>query len=360
MSLITQCPACSTMFRVVPDQLRISEGWVRCGHCDEVFDANGHLRSLEEALSGPPEPTQEPLSQVEPRVTEEPPHDTYATTQLAPMHVQAEAVFDWGPILPEPVAHSLAEPAPIPAPYIAEPPAYSLQTDAMLDPGPPELPMAVEQEDLLAESVPADDWTPTLHADLSPLDGGTESAEHPRKDVPAKDPPPSFMAAGTKPAVTNRWLGRQILFVACTLLALLLVGQVLLQERDRIAAAAPPLQPLLVAGCEVLACAVSAPREIESIAIDSSAFTSVRPGVYLLHVSLKNASAIALATPALELTLTDTQDRPLLRRVVLPAELSGAPSMAGGAELGASLPISVKPGATAEKITGYKLLVFYP
>ena len=32
------------MFKVVPDQLRISEGWVRCGHCAEVFDASAHLQ----------------------------------------------------------------------------------------------------------------------------------------------------------------------------------------------------------------------------------------------------------------------------------------------------------------------------
>jgi len=43
MSLITSCPNCGTMFRVVPDQLKISEGWVRCGHCSEVFDATAHL-----------------------------------------------------------------------------------------------------------------------------------------------------------------------------------------------------------------------------------------------------------------------------------------------------------------------------
>ena len=43
MSLITSCPACGTMFRVVPDQLKISEGWVRCGHCGDVFDASAHL-----------------------------------------------------------------------------------------------------------------------------------------------------------------------------------------------------------------------------------------------------------------------------------------------------------------------------
>jgi len=39
MSLATSCPACGTVFRVVQDQLKISEGWVRCGHCQEVFNA---------------------------------------------------------------------------------------------------------------------------------------------------------------------------------------------------------------------------------------------------------------------------------------------------------------------------------
>lgn len=39
MSLATSCPSCGTVFRVVQDQLKISEGWVRCGHCQEVFNA---------------------------------------------------------------------------------------------------------------------------------------------------------------------------------------------------------------------------------------------------------------------------------------------------------------------------------
>src|SRR5689334_20015778 len=43
MSLITRCPACGTMFKVVTDQLKVSQGWVRCGHCAEVFDASAHL-----------------------------------------------------------------------------------------------------------------------------------------------------------------------------------------------------------------------------------------------------------------------------------------------------------------------------
>src|SRR4051812_37874466 len=52
MSLITRCPACGTMFKVVPDQLRISEGWVRCGHCAEVFDASAYLQG-DEAPAAP-------------------------------------------------------------------------------------------------------------------------------------------------------------------------------------------------------------------------------------------------------------------------------------------------------------------
>lgn len=43
MSLITRCPTCETLFRVVPDQLRVSDGWVRCGQCEEIFDASLHL-----------------------------------------------------------------------------------------------------------------------------------------------------------------------------------------------------------------------------------------------------------------------------------------------------------------------------
>jgi predicted Zn finger-like uncharacterized protein len=45
--LATRCTACQTVFRVVPDQLRVSEGWVRCGKCSEVFNALEGLIDLE-------------------------------------------------------------------------------------------------------------------------------------------------------------------------------------------------------------------------------------------------------------------------------------------------------------------------
>ena len=50
MSLATRCTACGTIFRVVQDQLRVSEGWVRCGRCAEVFDAREQLFDLDLSL----------------------------------------------------------------------------------------------------------------------------------------------------------------------------------------------------------------------------------------------------------------------------------------------------------------------
>lgn len=47
MSLAARCPACGTVFRVVQDQLRVSEGWVRCGRCAEVFNAIEGLVDIE-------------------------------------------------------------------------------------------------------------------------------------------------------------------------------------------------------------------------------------------------------------------------------------------------------------------------
>ena len=47
MSLATRCPACGTVFRVVRDQLKVSDGWVRCGRCSEVFNAAQRLFELE-------------------------------------------------------------------------------------------------------------------------------------------------------------------------------------------------------------------------------------------------------------------------------------------------------------------------
>ena len=47
-------------------------------------------------------------------------------------------------------------------------------------------------------------------------------------------------------------------------------------------------------------------RQIDSVVIDSSAFSKVKGDVYRLSLTLKNTAPIDLAMPAVELSLTDT------------------------------------------------------
>jgi predicted Zn finger-like uncharacterized protein len=264
MRLITQCPACSTVFRVVPDQLRISEGWVRCGHCDEVFDGNAHLQTLSD-------------------------------------------VDDAG--------------------------VYEAQTDTNL----------------------ADGSNLTQPGRIEP------SGPLPSFDVATADHTPlSFMRQdeGLHPRQAVR--GKKWMVLLCFALALLLATQILVRERGHIAAAAPALRPLLLAVCERLACTVSAPQQMEAIAIERSAFTRLEEEVYLLNFSLKNSASSERAIPALELTLTDNRDQPLLRRVLQAAEFTDRQSIAASVELNASVPMHIQKSADSMPITGYRLLAFYP
>ena len=142
---------------------------------------------------------------------------------------------------------------------------------------------------------------------------------------------------------------------------LLLALQVLMQERDAIVAVAPQSKAMLEALCEPLGCRVAPLRQMEAVVIESSSFAKVHADVYRLNVTLKNSAQLPIAIPDLELTLTDIQDQPVLRRVFAAAELqTKSDAMAANSELNASLAVSVKlPGAT-EKISGYRLLAFYP
>src|SRR5690606_5597537 len=143
MSMITSCPACGTMFRVVPDQLRISEGWVRCGHCTEVFDASANL-SDESILFEPPLAQQAARpADLQPTVPQE------LETQPAPLPLRREA--------PEPEPHPEPEPEP-PRPRAArdEVDGSSYFGDSQaLEPSPLDTPFVFRPSDLARQGDPS-------------------------------------------------------------------------------------------------------------------------------------------------------------------------------------------------------------
>lgn len=160
------------------------------------------------------------------------------------------------------------------------------------------------------------------------------------------------------------------------LLALLLLAALALQwtvqQKDNLAALHPRLVPLFEALCTPLGCEIRPLRRIGSLLIDSSTFSKTGPDTYRLGFVLKNNSATALEIPAVEVALTDSQDRTLVRRVITPGqfgaaggtlgahlEFSGAVilKVAAPAAAGAALPPAAPVPAP---VAGYRIVAFYP
>jgi hypothetical protein len=152
-----------------------------------------------------------------------------------------------------------------------------------------------------------------------------------------------------------------VLLLLVLVLAAALGVQIALHERDRLAALHPQWRPALQALCQVAGCKVGPQRRIESIVIDSSGFVRLRQDAYRLSVTLKNLAPQPVAMPALELTLTDSQDQPLLRKVVQARELGAAPeTLSPTSDWSASATLALGGTAEAGRVAGYRLLAFYP
>ena len=67
-----------------------------------------------------------------------------------------------------------------------------------------------------------------------------------------------------------------------------------------------------------------------------------------------------VATPSLELTLTDAQDQALVRRVVSAAELGAPPALAARGEFSGTNALTVTSVSNPSAIVGYRLMAFYP
>lgn len=173
------------------------------------------------------------------------------------------------------------------------------------------------------------------------------------------EPLPDFLADVPPP---RRWLWALASFVAL----LAVFAQAAYHFRAELAAAAPQTRDPLRALCRPLGCEVPLPRRAELMSIDSSELQadSRRDGLIVLSAVIRNRARFPQDYPALELTLTDEGDRPVLRRVLAPGDyLERAKSgelvrqgIAGGAE--ASLRVYLDTSRT--RATGYRLYLFYP
>lgn len=334
------------MFRVVPDQLKISDGWVRCGHCADVFDATLYLEAW---VPPPPAPPPPPSLEPEPASDAPPVPDAVFVSPGAPE--SGPSPEDDGP-----------DPVPAEGPEAEKPEAEAPVAAATADPGDgPESDFHADLRRFAQKSAPATAEDPAALPPAAPAPvSRVEAPQAPDEADEAEPVEPGFMRQARRKAFWQSPLMRGVLSLLLLLLAALLAGQWALHERDRLVAAQPALRPLLVRACAPLGCELAPLRRIDAVVIDSSTLTRRLGSYYGFDFVLKNNADLPLAVPALELSLTNSRDEVLSRRVFLPAELPGAPAELpahGSVSLSLRLSIAVD---GALPMAGYRALVFYP
>jgi predicted Zn finger-like uncharacterized protein len=475
MSLVTRCPACTTTFKVVRDQLRISDGWVRCGRCSHVFDATLDLHEAPDgapASGSPPLPAQGGYMPglVEPSAAPKAPEPVvFAPAPQVPPSPPAEAssaqaedadFFDDEPepqpqrspveaAAPPPASPPPASPAPpgafslsLPAhgliadepwsdldatepawkppqstlppfpnidlnlaspPPAARPPApplpfapRMLKTRAMIERASDDGESEREQQEKEHDQVQMQKALRRARAKSAKIAGAKarderaaskaaeateEAAEAEAAVVQVESEPDYALSSAFEPPVGHPFAedddladaspgfwqrkGVRFVLVLLALLALLLLAvQVLRHERDGIAARQPNLRPALAMLCRYTGCELAALRQIGDIVIEGAAFAREKTGTndYRLSFTLRNGAAVPLAMPAVELSLLDTQERAVVRRVLMPADYGAPAVLPARADRAASLPLSLSASEAAAlpPIAGYRVEAFYP
>ncbi len=157
---------------------------------------------------------------------------------------------------------------------------------------------------------------------------------------------------------------RTLLWVMLVIvLATVLAAQAAYSFRTEIRALLPQTRSYYARLCESLGCTIGLPKLSNYLHIEASDLKAVdpsHPSEILLLLSVRNRAPVEMAYPAFELTLTDSQEQAIARRVFLPAEYlpSGAP--AGGLKAGTELPIQLYLDTGALRASGYRLYLFYP
>jgi predicted Zn finger-like uncharacterized protein len=459
MSYTTRCPACGTMFKVVPDQLKISDGWVRCGHCADVFDATLHLETwvpptppaappvnaqsqatanatvgTPVGVSAPPD-AQKPTPSAERKEA----RPTVPSQPSTPVHAHVRSGHRGSATHPtanatRAAASGMARVVPPPEGLLVKDmpgagPAAAAPAAGADEPGETDFFSELQQfaAKVSGDDAPKDERVPTeggppkavsRSPKPSPTTSGAVATQTTQAAVEASarpvEPPvnspgsfpgsePAPMQApveavvgiaftGTSPEVAKAapsaseaeppdetgWVEpgfvqqarRRAYWESPAMRATLVSGVMLLSivwamqwamfERNRLVAWKPSLQPTFETLCGWVGCTLAPVQSIDDIVIDSTALVRRLGNFYSFDLVLKNTASIALAVPALELTLTDAADNVISRRVFLPRDMPGTPEvLAAGDSLPVSLRLSIAVGDSVP-MSGYRALVFYP
>jgi predicted Zn finger-like uncharacterized protein len=297
MPLVTSCPECNTQFVVKKEQLKAYDGQVRCGTCQHVFNAKTYLIKQTRAKKAAPTRVEAVLSEIT-LAPDTQPETTEHIEVTIPAHLLDQSFEE----------------------TTATTPANDDST-------------ATSQNESNQENY----QTPSFLNDLTvdePLDKGWRRR------------PFSWPA-----------------FTLCVVLLLVLLGQAIYFMRTEIAALYPQSKPLLTRACQVLKCTVPLPQQIDLLTIDDSDMQEhlTYQNVLVFSSTLINHANFAQAYPNIELTLTNTEDEPVLRRTFKAAEyLQTATSATVGIAAKEEMRIKLQLNTSDIAVAGYRISLNYP
>ena len=356
--MLTRCPACDTRFRVTAEQIKARLGRVRCGACQHAFNALDSL--IEEpmlVLTAPPVAARshfaprdlvppsishatEPDAAVSPATEGIPCGAPTLEADFAPTHAHeatndaAQVTSDFEVLEANQASSDIAVPLEAgdtadtpPDPVVPETGEHpELVTSVEADMGPHDAPAAetVESDEAVSTEVEIQDW-----------------------DEVIPEPPP------------RRWP-----WITGSLLALLILGlQAALAFRVEMAVVWPETKPALVSLCDLAGCEVGLPAKVGLVGIEASDLhpDAETTGRLTLTATLKNRAPFAQEYPRLELTLTDTADKAVARKVLAPADyLPPRTAIADGMAPNVDIVVTVRVDSGDMAASGYRLYLFYP
>ena len=329
MTLATTCPQCKTSFKVVPDQLKLRRGLVRCGRCQHVFSGIDTLtyvdwppRTEPMPAIDVPQPEEEPATIIinlpgHPTITSseaEQQTDTWQSdaaadapeTSLNPSSADVDSTAS---ALEEPLSGS------------ASPPANALDPSNVV-------------ADALAQVAP-ETLGPLYETDPNPLEASADTRDRSRPMI-------AMLTAG--------------------LLVMALLVQAVVGWRDVLASRVPGLAEPLGAALKPLGLAVGLERNRAALTIESFELNAGKlPGQLELSALIRNRSAYPVAFPAMELNLSGSSGSVLVRKVIPAQDYLGKPGLLErGIGSQSEWPVRLTLETDGLQASGYSVDLFYP
>ncbi len=303
MNYITSCPACDTQFLLNKEHLKAHRGKVQCGNCEHIFNAKNRLTEIADDSAS----VAEYQSSLEVKADD--------VTEIA----NEKPIGD--------VLNNVLESVPN---------LEDLNTTELNSSEEFQYTKPSNTHQHAPEAIDAYAFNQTL------------------APITIND-----LTAGPKYQKTklNLW---GVLF--CLLLAILAGLQTIYATRAKIAAEYPQFKPYLAQACVLLKCKINLPKNLDAFAIDDADMQEddLYQNVIKFSSLLINNAAYVQAYPNIELTLTDTANVPVLRRIIKPSEyLKANIHESSGIDAGEEVRINLAINVTDLAVAGYRALLVH-